>query len=249
MWAPHYSLPSLDILEGPHGRLGWGRRSPAPPYLPWRPAVLRRGLNPGKRTPLPMNDRFGREAVAIIHRHSTPPDPDLGVRPSGPGGWITFTPFFTGKHFGDPCLRRWTRARNAFERLQRPSRRTRARKHPGGPTDLYYSPPDPDLRICLSGPGVRIASTPPLREVFWRFVPPPPDPRSKYVRVAPAAKSADPSPETSRWLLRPSPPESASPSGMRNYRHGLADPFVGCRFPKCQANPFQRWTSTRRPRS
>ncbi|KMQ86990.1 hypothetical protein RF55_13875 [Lasius niger] len=54
---------------------------------------------------------------------------------------------------------------------------------------------------------------------------PPPEPSSKYVRVAPVAKSTGPSSKTFEWPRRPPPPESAGPSGMSNST-GMAPPTL-----------------------
>ncbi|KMQ88138.1 hypothetical protein RF55_12423 [Lasius niger] len=53
--------PQVTPLGGPHGRFGQGRRSPALPYTPWRPAVPTPVTSlPAKGTTSLPAGRFGR---------------------------------------------------------------------------------------------------------------------------------------------------------------------------------------------
>lgn len=77
---------SLVIPGGPHGRLGWGRCSPAPPYPPWRPA------RPAPASGLVRDSTLPMAAASEGKQSRRPPVPsaarnipDLGICPSGPG--------------------------------------------------------------------------------------------------------------------------------------------------------------------
>jgi len=124
-FAPPTSRTPMGVAPpgGLHGRLGRGSRSPTPSYPPWRPAACPpRILETRRNAPfrwLPFRKgKRSRQPPGTLH---APPDPDLGKRPSGSGGW-----------------QRWGTVGGRFpprdtQPLLPPLHRLEARKRPSGP--------------------------------------------------------------------------------------------------------------------